>query len=537
MESRKDIKTDIDELENEGFFKRIFGGLSNPKKRILRALKKELSSAKIDLYKLKQDTVSVPIARMIFEIYKITYPIRQFFNLDEKSKRFSPSFEESFVLQFHDEKSLEMYKMLSSEEEITKKISEIGIKKATSYFEKLLNEYIDFFSKEKIFEINKTFSNLLYFARFVHYDFYLLLREFDPNLEEAQFLKKPSFTPAEGPLIREEIYNLQQALLNFDEGKLLDTGIEIASKIIGFSPIDKKHYERLKGMISTIKNNGYLILILKAIDKTLTPPKFQKAPVIDIFSAFTFRLKGFIFSTLNRIKKKIRENAIKNIISKIFEGDVVGRIKNYSELKNNHLESLNLPTFTYVEPLNYLKAFLTDKYKPEISKLVNELIVGGIFLNKGFLNKLSNSYYALDNLLQKIEDIDDDLDVDGKSGKTINRLISSINRDSNAKFLLEKTINDINKRAKVVIDEGIVNIKDLAQCIKEIIEDYKKKKPTLVSNIKKIRPTNNPQFIKELVSAYTTLFYFLKLLGLFVSLKVTRADVEKMKKTILIDEK
>lgn len=524
---------------NEGFFIRILKNLTNPKRRIYKELKKELSRAKIDLYKLKQDTISTHIAKIIFEIYKLTYPLRNYFQLDKEKKRFTPSFEESYILSFHDEKSLELYKKISSEDEIKKTILQMGmdIKKATSYFEKIITEYLDNFDKEKITEINRSFSNLLYFARFVYYDFYILLREFDPNFEDAQFLKKPSFSPADGPLLRNDIYSLQQSLINFDEGKLLDIGMERAAKIKGFTPLDEKHYSRLKDLISTIKKNEYLVLILKAIDKKLTSPIFQTPAIIDIFSTFVFKIRGLVFSTLSRFKKKIIEDSIKDLISKIYDGDVVGRIKNYSELKNNQLEALGVSKFKYVEALNYLKAFITDKYKPVISKLINELIVEGIFVNKGLLNLLSNSYYYLNNLLNIIEEFDDDLDVEGNTGKTINRLIGNLKKDKNAKFVLERTIEDVNKRALLIISESLVNIKDLAKSIKIIIEDYKKNRPEVVSNIKKIRNVSNTQFIKELIDAYTTIYYFLKLMGFFVSLKVTKGDVEKLKRSIITKQK
>jgi len=520
---------------DEGFFKRLFGGLGSPKKRILRILKRELSTARIDLYRLKHDTISVPIARMLYEIYRLTYPLRQFFQLDKKTRRFTPSFEENFLLSFHNEEALAIYGKLN-EESIRKVILKYGVKKATRIYEKLLSDYFDLFDRQVTMEINSIYTNLINFARFVYYDFYALLREFDPSLEEDRFLKKPSFSPAEGTLLRDEIYTLQTHLMSFNVNEKLDRGMEIASKIRGGSPLDQKHYSRLKHLITEIKDNNYLVLIIRAIDKSLAPVTFPKPAVIDIYSAFSFKIKGTVFSTINSIKDKLQEDALRSIISKIFEGDVVGRIKNYSELKNEQFATLGLPQFVHAEALNYLKAFLTDKYKSKISRLVNELIIGGIFLNKGILNALSNSYYALNDVLAHIVALDDDLDIDGNSGKTINRLMLSMKKEKSARKILEKTINDINHKAKFIIDEALLNIKDMALCLKKVIEDFKKEKPTIVSNIRKIRVSNNTQFIKELVAAYKDIYYFLRLMGLFVSLKISRADIERQKEHMTLQQ-
>jgi Family of unknown function (DUF5312) len=192
--------------------------------------------------------------------------------------------------------------------------------------------------------------------------------------------------------------------------------------------------------------------------------------------------------------------------------------------------------FAYAKPLEYVKAFITEKYKGNINRVVNELIIGGIFINKSVLTELSNSYYALNGHLGNIAEFDSDLDQDGNSGRSVKRLLYTIKKDKNAKPSLEKLINDVNRRAKRIIDEKVVNVREMAYCIKAVLEDYKQKNPAVVANIKKIRMNYNKQFIQELVSAYKDIYLFLKLLSNYVSIKVTRAESGKEESPVAEEE-
>ncbi len=517
--------------EKFGFFRRLFGGRDPVRKRAIRILKKELSSARMDLFKIKQDIILTPIAKTLFEIYKYTYPLKQFITMDKKSKRFPPSFEEGFILCFHQPEALEVYKKLN-EEYIKKLVTKHGVQKTANHVNKQLIEYFDYFDGETIHKINNIFSNFLYFARFTHFDFFPILREFDPKLEEANFIRKPSFSPAEGTFLRNDLYKLHKALYTFDADEKLDQAFKIFTDIKNFEPISKSNYNKLKNLIAGLQKNDYISLIIRAIDKSLAPVQIERPSTFDAFGFYSFKKKGDVQAILNTIKKTMKEQSVSSIVSQLFEGAAVTRVKNYTDLKNDQLQNLGLPVFSYVKPLNYAKAFITDKYKAYISKVINELIISGIFINKGILNDLSNSYYALNSHLHNITAFDNDLDSEGTSGKIIKRLLHSVKREKSARKILEKTINNVNLKAKVIIDEKVVNIKEMAYCLKNIMEDYKLKTPKIISNIKKIRTGSNKQFIEELVKTYKDIYLFLKLISNYVSISVTRAEIETEKASI-----
>ena len=105
-------------------------------------------------------------------------------------------------------------------------------------------------------------------------------------------------------------------------------------------------------------------------------------------------------------------------------------------------------------------------------------------------------------------------------------------KDKSARSILTKTIDKLNKKARILITEEVVNIKEMAFIIKKILDEYKSRSPTIVYNIKKIRSNKNKEFIQDLVNSYKYIYLFLKLMGSYISLAVTRDEVLKQQADI-----
>ncbi len=504
-----------------GFFKRFFGA-DQRKKRAYRILKRELGSARIDLFRLKQDTISVPIVKIIYEIYRLTQPIRQLLQLEKTGKRFTPSFAENFILRFQLPEDAEIHSSFN-EEFVRGLAAKHGLKQTIQHMQNLLTHYFKSFDHARVEVINRAYSNFLYFARFAHFDFFPIVREFDESLEEGNFLKKPSFAPAQGPLLRDELYQLHLALNLFTVDESIDHGIEALAEEKGITPISHHALARLKQLLKELQTNQYLPLIIRAIDKRTDPLPVRKPNVVDIFHSFSIKKEKEVSMLLNSMKTKYRDETVSAILSRLFDQDASGRIKNYTELKNDQLKTLGLPSFRHATPLNYCKAFLTDRYKPFIGSTMNELIVGGMFIDKKALTNLSNNYYALNDSISSIDELDDDLDIDGRVGKSIERLIQKAPKDRGMMRLLEKTIVEQNGRAGLIITNIITNSREMAITLRRILDDYRQKSPTIVGNIAKIRAQKNREFIEDLIACYRYLYLFLRLLGHYVSLRVVES--------------
>jgi hypothetical protein len=76
------MKSSAKKKEEGSFFSRLFGGRTTRQKRVIRSLRRELGAAKIDLYRIKTDTISPPIAKLIHEVYRLSYPLRTYLPLD-----------------------------------------------------------------------------------------------------------------------------------------------------------------------------------------------------------------------------------------------------------------------------------------------------------------------------------------------------------------------------------------------------------------------------------------------------------------------
>jgi hypothetical protein len=101
------------------------------------------------------------------------------------------------------------------------------------------------------------------------------------------------------------------------------------------------------------------------------------------------------------------------------------------------------------------------------------------------------------------------------------RLTESVAKERSAKRALADNIEEINKQAKQIIDGQIMQLKEMELSLKKILDDYHMKTPAVIANLKKIRAGSNRQFIEEIVQAYKDIFWLLKLLSNYTSLRVT----------------
>jgi hypothetical protein len=529
MNQGTSMKKKKKEKEGGGFFARLFGtGVEGSRRRTFRILKKELSSVKMDVYKLKQDAISVSFARALFEIYKLTYPLRLLIHLEKGENRLPYYFMESLILYHQSRDAREIYDKMN-EESIHKLAVEDGVKKTVDYIEKISNEYFTAFDEGIIGKINIYYTNFLHFIRFAHFDFFPILREFDNSLEEANFLDKPSFNPVDGTLLKDDLLKLHLALHRFTVGESIDQGIEIIAKLKNTEPMSKSSIQRLKRLLREFQENGYVSLIIRAIDMNTAPIPIRKPTTVDIFHSFSVKKKKDIRTFLHSVKAKHRNQAISSVVTQLFDGDPTESLKNYNEPRNEQFVEHGLPVFEHAAALNYTKAFASDRYSTFIKEVINELIITGSFNNKTVLNNLSNSYYALNNLIGRIEDFDDDLDVDGENGNKIHRFIKTVNKDKSSRNLLDKTIRNLNKRATVLVHEEIVHAKEMAYILKKILEEYKANTQNIVYNIKKIRTHKNKEFIQDLVSCYKYIYLYLKLISSYVSLQISKEEIEREK--------
>jgi len=515
-----------------GFFARLFGfGRGGTSKRTYRQLKKELAASRLDVYRLKQDTISVPFARSLYEIYKLTGPLRQLVHLERKDNKLPYAYIEAFVHYYQSRGAEEISEKLT-DEYINKYAVHNGAKNTVIYIDNLLNEYFNLFDQSIVNKLNVYYTNFLFFIRFANFDFFPILREFYERLEEENFLDKPNFQAVDGSLLKDELLKLHYALHRFTVGEGVDQGIEIVSMLKNVEPMSRNSVHRLKRLIKEFQDYQYVSLVIRAIDRNANPIPIRKPTTLEIYNTFAAKKKQEVRNIIHGIKERYRHEAASSIVSQLFGDGAAARLKNYNETKNDQLADLGLPVFEFATPLNYTKAFATDCYNAFIRNIVNELIIAGSFINKTILNNLSNNYYALNNLIKKVDEFDDDLDIDGTSGATLNRFLKSIAKDKSSRGILEKTITKVNKKARLLITEEVVHVKEMAFIIKKILDEYKSNTPSIVFNIKKIRNNKNKEFIQDMVNCYKYIYLFLKLMGNYVSLKVTKDEVLKQQAEI-----
>ena len=492
-----------------GVFKRLFGSGSAGRKTRKR-LRREMAAAGVQLFDLKKSTVSIPVARRLYEIYRLTYPVRQLVRVHKNFTVLPESYAESIILYLSPKGARELHGALSGpaiEEQFRKR----GFRLAAEEARKRLEEYLEYFDQQLIRRVNSRYSNFLHFIKLAYFDFYPVLREFDQNFEESNFKKKPSFSPVEGSLVVNELKSLHKVISAVEIDETIKAGLEGVAEFRGVSPPTSATLQKLKKEISHLKNAGWLPLILRAFDAGSLLPAGEAPGIKDICSTYLKKKEKQVRSLIESSTVKYREGTVAPLAARIFDKNPAGRLRNYRK-DSDPLTTQGLPGYDYTVPLNFVLAFMTDRYAEFIEPSVNELIINGEFINHDLLEELSNSYYQLAEIQGSIETFDEELGAEAELRKTIDMLLGSISRNINAVQILKKKVREINSRALRIIVKDAQSLKTMAICLKRIIEDAGTSSPSLVSNVNKLAKTRGG-LLNSLMQSYKYIRLFLKLLS------------------------
>jgi hypothetical protein len=172
--------------------------------------------------------------------------------------------------------------------------------------------------------------------------------------------------------------------------------------------------------------------------------------------------------------------------------------------------------YTYITPLNYLKAFLLDYVKKDLRRLTDVLLVPAKWTNNLPSQQLSESFHQLLTLSDELIKFDTQLSDDEENGKKIKSLIFKSERDKNATTLIRKMVKEINDQAKAMIINSAQQCITLGRVLKMIMEDYSKPHPTLIMNWKELQSRSDKNIKEMILAVYKQLYYYVQLMQFFV---------------------
>lgn len=497
------------------FFSSIFGSydadLDYETKRQLKLARIKLKKLKFEVYNYKKEKVTSKFGNLLFEIYRHTYPYKSFLDIYHKNK-----VRESLKLFFIENNlSAQQKELLTffTEENIAKLLET----KSPDDTDKILNDrfvkYQKTFSKETIGQINAQYNALLSFADLVNYDLYPFVRKFAPNMSEIPASENLNFRDVSAHLVLDDLKSLADYLYSLDFTINYKDVLSLYNEYKGFEQPTDKALNRFLAFLQKFVQDNYLVYMIKLIERNpayLPSSKYRHTE--NVVSSYFQIVSGEIRKTREKLTENIRKNKMDSVLIKLFGTADINVLKNYNHSFNSQLAKNEVNEFRFIEPLNYVKFFIMEKYNHYIREMTNTIVVEGQFVTNTGAQEMSTYYHNLNDAMKDILDLDETLSEGNIHGSKIRSYMHALGRETRARENLNEYVEGINNKVRDILQRSVRAIDGLYKSYHAINNDIKNKTKDYLINFKTLKSLDLKEFPNMVANAEKDLYYMNHLL-------------------------
>lgn len=489
----------------------LFGGGTDPKaknKKIIKDIKKGLKRS-TKFYNVKKDEVTTTMAQFFYNLYKVVAPFADLLGNIETSREFKRMIVESYL----SEAQMLAVEKLTTESVNKRLSSSTNVKQTASIIQKEIISLVSSFSSDLTTQINNSFTLMLTFKELACFNYYFLLKKFDSRLPNMDFVYKPSFSDINATYVSEDLKDFLEVLAIFNTSSSWKEIFAIFTRYRSNMSIDIKGWNKLVKSIQEVKQTNVLLNIVKVADED---PYYESKSFFNDTSIVEDYIKAIredAEKTLREVMKQKKAMAINKYIETIF-GDVnsVDRNKYYTKHANITFEKKEIETFSYVEPMNFLRAFFLDYFKTETKPVMEILLIQGQWATHVTSQEFSEAFHKIQEYLPKTIELDHSLADDGPIGNKIKTMLRKSGKDMIAKNALDSEIKTVNKMAKQIVNTSVTNLIVLGNTIKAILEEFKAGKVEILINWKDLQQLQEEPLEEMMLKTYKKLFYMVQLI-------------------------
>ncbi len=504
-------------MSNDSFFAKIFGIFksSNPeaeKKRMLRALAKDLNKTKFKFYKTNSQEALPALGKFFFETYKTIAPAQSMFNSNQNPKMLvNWTLDYSFT-----EDQLKLLDRLD-ENYIEEQAKTVPLNQLTAQVRQDLQKLQSSFDASRISRIDALYNQLLMFKAFCCYDYYFMLKKFDNTIREGDFGAVPHMEPIRGEYLKDDLIDFISVawVLPMMPADWTDVFALIKAKK-GIDPIAVNQWNKVLNRLRDIRASGVFDLMLKIIsenpDYTVSIPQKNE----HIADAYIEKLRNGAESKLKSISAAQENSKVNQLVKQIFGDSDVTRMKSYTEVAHNNFTKHGLNGFIYYAPMNYLKAFLLDVIKADVRVFCDIVLVRGEWTTNTLAAPMSEAYNSLLETSNQLIKFDEGIGDGTETSNKLKNYVLRCDRDVEAKNVCTTILNDINNEARDIMVPAIQNIIIMGKHIKALVEDHEKNRPELVINWKALDHFAEIPIKTQGVDIYKKMYMFIQLMQMYL---------------------
>jgi hypothetical protein len=218
-----------------------------------------------------------------------------------------------------------------------------------------------------------------------------------------------------------------------------------------------------------------------------------------------------------RAQREQSESTLEADIAALFPGTPLLPLTIYNADTSSQLTEAGLPPLSAVKPLEVLRTFCFVVLKTGYLDAVKKVVLGGSFTDKDWGEKLSDSLYASEEILARLEAFDHGLENDTKIGLPV--LEKYLEGKAPVSSVPRALVDKLNRTALGHLEEQARVLSILAVRVQEILADYKGPQPQYVANIKGLGGKDQRALLEALIGGYNKTAQLLRILKNFIVLK------------------
>jgi hypothetical protein len=499
------------------FFNRILSLLGvapdpdREKKTLLKQLKKDLSKSKGRFFIAAGDMVDVGLPKAFHELYSVVGPTRTLLANATASAALKTIFIEQVLTPT--QRALQDH---LTEDAIRAQAKTMAPEVLTQQVRDVLTEFSAVLELEIQRKIDARYNLFLVFMDLFEFNYYFMLKKFDSMLPEADFVYSPRWEAINGEYVVDDLKDFltaSGAIVTESDWEGLFDALQMYK---GIDVLSRANWKKVLNTLANVRRSGILLRLVQYLSKDpLYKPKFYQ-PNERIVDPFLTNLRNTVETVLAKIALERKTDKVNSLVQQVFGTTGISRTKNYTEKANLAFQKKRVAGYTYVEPINYLKAFLLDYYKRDIRELVNLLLVKGQWVSNALSSPMSESFHQLMEQSDRLTVFDEALSEDAERGTKLKTLLARADKDPNAASSIKVQLKDINASARALIVESATHLVTIGKHLKMAIDDYAKPKHEIMLNWKMLE-TSTDRDLKEWMSGtYKQLYAFVQLMQFFV---------------------
>lgn len=362
-------------------------------------------------------------------------------------------------------------------------------------------------------------------AELCRYDFARLLSAFDRRADIDSPSYRPNFAAAEGrPLVGELADLYAVAAVPPFGGSVVEDLAALSERLGGEG--DGKRFAKAasaaRKALAAAASPPALTALLRVLreDPRYVPPEPERAG--PFLAEYRARVERRFREDRDRLLREAREGSLSADLAELFPAEdgaaaALDPVSGYDAEIDERLKRLAGISFAWATPLALLKTFDARCLAGGFLEAARRLSEEGFFNNAALRSRLSEAVARLEKCGVRIAAFQDGAQSGGRPGApTLRKLLDEAEKGADVGEAIERIAKNLDERAKDLVERDTAACRSLAEVVFEVIADFRKPTPELVTNIKTLAASQSKSLVPTLANGYNAIARLLKIMKAYV---------------------